>query len=118
MYARVIAFSGADSGKREAAEEMVRGTVLPILRAPASERYTAAARSPMRAAAVPERSPGERREESGKAIRLYRTDAWPPKIVRRYSSTTFSGAQNAQASSTSSRISSASIAASRTCTQW
>jgi hypothetical protein len=32
MYARVIAFSGADSGKREAAEEMVRGTVLPMLR--------------------------------------------------------------------------------------
>jgi hypothetical protein len=32
MYARVIAFSGADSSKREAAEEMVRGTVLPMLR--------------------------------------------------------------------------------------
>jgi hypothetical protein len=32
MYARVIAFSGADSGKREAAEEMVRRTVLPMLR--------------------------------------------------------------------------------------
>jgi hypothetical protein len=32
MYARVIAFSGADSSKREAAEEMVRGTVIPMLR--------------------------------------------------------------------------------------
>ena len=32
MYARVIAFSGADSGKREAAEEMIRGTVIPLLR--------------------------------------------------------------------------------------
>jgi len=32
MYARVIAFSGADSGKREAAEEMIRGTVIPMLR--------------------------------------------------------------------------------------
>jgi hypothetical protein len=32
MHARVIAFSGADSSKREAAEEMVRGTVLPMLR--------------------------------------------------------------------------------------
>ena len=32
MYARVITFSGADSGKREAAEEMIRGTVIPLLR--------------------------------------------------------------------------------------
>jgi hypothetical protein len=32
MYARVIAFSGADSSKRDGAEEMVRGTVLPMLR--------------------------------------------------------------------------------------
>jgi hypothetical protein len=32
MYARVIAFSGADSGKRQAAEEMIRGTVVPMLR--------------------------------------------------------------------------------------
>jgi hypothetical protein len=32
MYARVIAFSGADSGKREAAEQMIRGTVIPMLR--------------------------------------------------------------------------------------
>ena len=32
MFARVIAFSGADSGKREAAVEMVQGTVLPMLR--------------------------------------------------------------------------------------
>ncbi|HEY6835792.1 MAG TPA: hypothetical protein VI142_04900 [Gaiellaceae bacterium] len=32
MYARVIAFSGAGSDKREAAEEMVRGTVIPMLR--------------------------------------------------------------------------------------
>jgi hypothetical protein len=32
MYARVIAFSGADSGKRRAAEEMIRGTVIPMLR--------------------------------------------------------------------------------------
>lgn len=32
MYARVIAFSGAESGKREAAEEMIRGTVIPMLR--------------------------------------------------------------------------------------
>jgi len=32
MYARVIAFSGADSGKRQAAEEMIRGTVIPMLR--------------------------------------------------------------------------------------
>ena len=32
MYARVITFSGADSGKREAALEMIRGTVIPMLR--------------------------------------------------------------------------------------
>ena len=32
MYARVIAFSGADPGKREAALEMIRGTVIPMLR--------------------------------------------------------------------------------------
>jgi hypothetical protein len=32
VYARVITFSGADSGKREAAEEMIRGTVIPMLR--------------------------------------------------------------------------------------
>ena len=32
MYARVIAFSGADEGKRQAAEEMIRGTVIPMLR--------------------------------------------------------------------------------------
>ena len=32
MHARVITFSGADSGKREAAEEMIRGTVIPMLR--------------------------------------------------------------------------------------
>jgi hypothetical protein len=32
MYARVIEFSGADSGKREAAIEMIRGTVIPMLR--------------------------------------------------------------------------------------
>jgi hypothetical protein len=32
MYARVITFSGADSDKRDSAEEMVRGTVLPMLR--------------------------------------------------------------------------------------
>jgi len=32
MYARVIAFSGADSEKREAALEMIRGTVIPMLR--------------------------------------------------------------------------------------
>jgi hypothetical protein len=32
MYARVIAFSGADSDKRQAAEEMIRGTVVPMLR--------------------------------------------------------------------------------------
>jgi hypothetical protein len=32
MYARVIEFSGADPGKREAALEMIRGTVIPMLR--------------------------------------------------------------------------------------
>jgi hypothetical protein len=32
MYARVITFSGADSGKRDAALEMIRGTVIPMLR--------------------------------------------------------------------------------------
>lgn len=32
MYARVIALSGAESGKREAALEMIRGTVIPMLR--------------------------------------------------------------------------------------
>jgi hypothetical protein len=32
MYARVITFSGADSSKRDAAEEMIRGTVIPMLR--------------------------------------------------------------------------------------
>jgi hypothetical protein len=32
MYARVISFSGADSTKREPALEMVRGTVIPMLR--------------------------------------------------------------------------------------
>ena len=32
MYARMIAFSGADSSKREAALEMIRGTVIPMLR--------------------------------------------------------------------------------------
>jgi hypothetical protein len=32
MYARVVEFSGADSGKREAAEETMRGTVIPMLR--------------------------------------------------------------------------------------
>ena len=32
MYARVITFSGADSGKRESALEMIRGTVVPMLR--------------------------------------------------------------------------------------
>ena len=31
MYARVISFSGADPGKREAAIEMIRGTVIPML---------------------------------------------------------------------------------------
>jgi len=32
MYARLITFSGADSGKRDAAMEMIRGTVIPMLR--------------------------------------------------------------------------------------
>jgi hypothetical protein len=32
MYARVITFSGADSGKRDSAVEMIRGTVIPMLR--------------------------------------------------------------------------------------
>ena len=32
MYARLISFSGADSGKRDAAVEMIRGTVIPMLR--------------------------------------------------------------------------------------
>ena len=32
MYARVITFSGAGSDKRDAALEMIRGTVLPMLR--------------------------------------------------------------------------------------
>jgi hypothetical protein len=32
MYARVITFSGAGSDKRETAVEMIRGTVLPMLR--------------------------------------------------------------------------------------
>src|SRR2546430_8839057 len=32
MYARVISFSGADSSKREPALEMIRGTVIPMLR--------------------------------------------------------------------------------------
>ena len=32
MHARVISFSGADPEKREAAEQMIRGTVLPTLR--------------------------------------------------------------------------------------
>jgi hypothetical protein len=32
MYARVITFSGADSDKRDGAMEMIRGTVLPMLR--------------------------------------------------------------------------------------
>jgi hypothetical protein len=32
MYARVITFSGADSSKREPALEMIRGTVIPMLR--------------------------------------------------------------------------------------
>jgi len=31
MYARVISFSGADPDKREAALEMIRGTVIPML---------------------------------------------------------------------------------------
>jgi hypothetical protein len=32
MHARVISFSGADPDKREAAEQTIRGTVLPTLR--------------------------------------------------------------------------------------
>ena len=32
MHARVISFSGADPEKREAAEQTIRGTVLPALR--------------------------------------------------------------------------------------
>jgi hypothetical protein len=32
MYARVISFSNADSSKREPALEMIRGTVIPMLR--------------------------------------------------------------------------------------
>jgi hypothetical protein len=32
MYARVISFSGADPEKREGAIEMIRGTVVPMLR--------------------------------------------------------------------------------------
>ena len=32
MYARVITFSGTDSSKREPALEMIRGTVIPMLR--------------------------------------------------------------------------------------
>lgn len=32
MYARLISFSGARSENREKAEEMIRGTVLPMLR--------------------------------------------------------------------------------------
>jgi hypothetical protein len=31
MYARLISFSGADPDKREAAIEMIRGTVIPML---------------------------------------------------------------------------------------
>jgi hypothetical protein len=31
MYARVIAFSGADPEKRDSAIEMIRGTVIPML---------------------------------------------------------------------------------------
>src|SRR5919201_6305083 len=31
MYARLISFSGADPEKREAAVEMIRGTVIPML---------------------------------------------------------------------------------------
>jgi hypothetical protein len=31
MYARLITFSGADPEKREAAIEMIRGTVIPML---------------------------------------------------------------------------------------
>jgi hypothetical protein len=32
MYARLISFSGADPEKRERAIEMIRGTVIPMLR--------------------------------------------------------------------------------------
>jgi hypothetical protein len=32
MYARLITFSGADQDKRDAALEMIRGTVIPMLR--------------------------------------------------------------------------------------
>jgi hypothetical protein len=32
MYARLVSFSGADPEKREAAIEMIRGTVVPMLR--------------------------------------------------------------------------------------
>jgi hypothetical protein len=32
MYARVVTFSGAESSKREPALEMIRGTVIPMLR--------------------------------------------------------------------------------------
>jgi len=32
MYARLISFSGADVGKSEPALEMIRGTVIPMLR--------------------------------------------------------------------------------------
>ncbi|MDQ2981853.1 MAG: hypothetical protein M3R26_05995 [Actinomycetota bacterium] len=32
MYARLISFSGADPEKREQAIEMIRGTVIPMLR--------------------------------------------------------------------------------------
>ena len=31
MYARVISFSGAEASKRDAALEMIRGTVIPML---------------------------------------------------------------------------------------
>jgi hypothetical protein len=31
MYARLISFSGAEPGKRDAAIEMIRGTVIPML---------------------------------------------------------------------------------------
>ena len=32
MYARVVSMSGADAGKREAALDMINGTVIPTLR--------------------------------------------------------------------------------------
>ena len=32
MYARLVTMSGADAGKREAALEMINGTVIPTLR--------------------------------------------------------------------------------------